>query len=164
MFDANRLICCRLFIVFFFLSFIHSCNTFLWCRWIKRNFCSVSLAPLLWLTRLKGNKTEFYPSLRTQVLPDPGWSGTQSSLLCPAAGAGWKTLWKCGPRLQVRTGTDTAACCDASLLGRCLGMSPGQNSQLDSTKGERRPLARSQCSHRQTWKRKKWKVSHVIYK
>lgn len=133
--DANHLFVCRLLI-------------------IKTHFRSVLLATWVWLAPLLGNKTQLHHSRRTRVSPGPGWSGTQSSPLRPDAGAGWKTVWKCWPRLPVHMGTDIAACCDASPSERCLGMSPGQNPRLASAEVGRRPPGQSQCSHRQTWKRK----------
>lgn len=82
--------------------------------------------------------------------PGPEWSGTPSSLLCPAAADARWTGWRCWPKLPACMGADTAACCDASPSGRCSGRSPGWSPPLASDQEDSRPPWQSRCSRHQT--------------
>lgn len=123
-----------------------------------------SRMPNCWNETMKWNQTHFsfeerktdkdqakkkhFTSPILWALPDPEWSGTQSSLPRPACADGCWTGWRCWPKLPVCVETGTAVCCDASPSGHCPGRSARQSPQLASAQEESRRPSKSLCSHR----------------
>lgn len=84
------------------------------------------------------------------ALPDPEWSGTQSSPPLGASADVWWSGWRSWPKLPVHKATDTVVCCDASPSGCCPGRSAGQSPRLASSQEECHQPSQSLCSHHQT--------------